>query len=100
MRFRSVYYTNLTLVKYRCVKSFQYPGFLWSLFPHIRTKCKELQGISPYWIQMRENTDQKKIRMRTNSTAETSEMRDKKVLQASNKPKKVGMQAWNNSIIT
>ena len=44
--------------KSHCVKSVQIRSFFWSLFSRIRTEC-----ISPYSIRMRENTDQKKLRI-------------------------------------
>ena len=43
-----------------CVKSVQKRSFFWSLFSRIRT-----ESISPYSVWMRENTDQKKLRIKT-----------------------------------
>ena len=36
-----------------------YSEFFWSAFSHIRTEYKEILRISPYPVQVRENTDQK-----------------------------------------
>ena len=36
-----------------------YSEFFWSLFSLIRTEYEEIPQISPYSVQMRENTDQK-----------------------------------------
>ena len=33
--------------------------FLWSVFSHIQTEYGEIQSISPYSVQMREDTDKK-----------------------------------------
>ena len=40
-------------------------SFFWSVFSRIRTEYGEIQSISPYSVQMRENTDQKKLRIWT-----------------------------------
>ena len=45
-----------------CVKSVQVRSFVWSVFSRIRTAYGEILGISPYSVQMWENTDQKKLR--------------------------------------
>ena len=37
----------------------QYLEFFWSVFPHIRTEYGKMFRISPYTVQMWENTDQK-----------------------------------------
>ena len=34
-----------------------YLEFFWSVFSRIRNECKEIRSISPYSVQMRENTD-------------------------------------------
>ena len=39
--------------------------FFWSVFCRIRTEYREIRSISPYSVQMRENTDQKKLRIWT-----------------------------------
>ena len=39
---------------------YQIRSFLWSIFSHIRTEYSKILRISPYSVQMRENTDQKK----------------------------------------
>ena len=48
-----------------CVKSVQIRSFFWSVFPHIRTEYGEIRSISPYSVGMRENTNQKNIRIWT-----------------------------------
>ena len=48
-----------------CVKSVQIRSFFWSVVSRIRTKYGEIRGISPYLVQIRENTDQKKLRIWT-----------------------------------
>ena len=47
------------------MKSVQIRGFLWSVFSRIRTEYGEIKSISPYSVRIRENTDQKKLRMWT-----------------------------------
>ena len=42
-----------------------YSVFFWSGFSRIRTKYGEIQSISPYSVQMRENADHKKLRIWT-----------------------------------
>ena len=42
-----------------CVKSVRIRNLFWSVFPHIQTEYGEILRISPYLVQMRENTDQK-----------------------------------------
>ena len=36
-----------------------YSEFFWSVFSRIRTEYGEIRSVSPYSVQMRENTDQK-----------------------------------------
>ena len=48
-----------------CVKSVQMQSFFWSVFSHIWTEYAEVRSISPYSVRMRENTDQKKLRIWT-----------------------------------
>ena len=48
-----------------CVKSVQIRSFFWSVFSCIRTKYGDLMFKSPYSIQIRGNTDQKKLRIWT-----------------------------------
>ena len=48
-----------------CVKSVQTRSFFWSVFFRIRTEYGEIPRISPYSVQMREHTDQKKLRIWT-----------------------------------
>ena len=48
-----------------CVKSVQIQCFLWSVFSRIRIEYGEILRISPYSVWMRENTDQKKLRIWT-----------------------------------
>ena len=47
-----------------CVKSAQIQSFFWSVFSRIRTEYREIRSISSYSFRMRENTDQKKLRIR------------------------------------
>ena len=42
-----------------CVKSVHIRSFFWSVFSRIQTEYKEILGISPHLVRMRENTDQK-----------------------------------------
>ena len=44
-----------------CVKCVQIRSFFGSVFFRIQTEYREIQSISPYSVQMRENTDQKKL---------------------------------------
>ena len=39
-------------------KKCPYSEFFWSVFSRIRTEYGEIGSISPYLVQMRENTDQ------------------------------------------
>ena len=48
-----------------CVKSVQIRSFFWPVFFHIWTEYGEILCISPYSVRMRENTDQKKLRIWT-----------------------------------
>ena len=48
-----------------CVKSVQIRSFFWSVFFRIRTEYGEIRSISPYSVRMRENTDQKQLRIWT-----------------------------------
>ena len=48
-----------------CVKSVQIRSFFWSVFFRIRTGYEDLRSKSPSSVQLRENTDQKKLRNRT-----------------------------------
>ena len=47
------------------MKSVQIRRFFWSVFPRIRTDYGEMFLISPYSVQMRQNTDQNKLRIWT-----------------------------------
>ena len=47
------------------VKSVQIRSFSWSVFSRIRTEYWEILGISPYSLRMRENMDQKELRIWT-----------------------------------
>ena len=42
--------------------------FFWSVFSRIRTEYGDILRISPYSVRMRENTDQKKLRIWTDFT--------------------------------
>ena len=46
-----------------CVKSVQIRSFFWYVFSRIRTEYEEILRISSYSFRMRENTDQKKLRI-------------------------------------
>ena len=48
-----------------CVKSVQVRSFFWSVVSRIRTKYGEIRSIFPYLVQIRENTDQEKLRIWT-----------------------------------
>ena len=48
-----------------CVKCVQTWSFFWSVFSRIPTDYGEIRSISPYSVQIRENTDQKKLRIWT-----------------------------------
>ena len=50
------------------VKSVPIRSFFWSAFSRIRTEYGEIRSISPYSVRMRENTDQKKLRIWTHFT--------------------------------
>ena len=54
----------LSILKH-CVKSVQIRSLFWSVFPCIRTEYEDLLSKSRYSVQMRENTDQKKLRVWT-----------------------------------
>ena len=47
------------------VKSVQIRSFFWSIFSRIQAQYREILCISPYSVRMRENTDQKKLRIWT-----------------------------------
>ena len=57
--------TNFCQFLDHCVKSVQIRIILWSVFSHIRTEYGEIRSISPYSVRMRENTDQKILRIWT-----------------------------------
>ena len=48
-----------------CMKSVQMRTFFWSLFSTIRTEYADLRNLSPFSVQIQENTDHKKLRIRT-----------------------------------
>ena len=48
-----------------CVKSVKIRSFFWFVFSCIWTERREIRSISPYSVRMRENTDQKKLRIWT-----------------------------------
>ena len=54
----------LTWSAVHCMKSVQIRSFFWSVFYRIWTEYGDTRSISPYSVQMRENTDQKKLRIR------------------------------------
>ena len=45
------------------MKCVQIRSFFWSVFSRIWTKYGKIQSISPYSVHMRENTNQKKLRI-------------------------------------
>ena len=47
------------------VKNVQIWSFFWSVFSHIQTEYGEILRLSPYSVQMWENTDQKKLHIWT-----------------------------------
>ena len=47
------------------MKSVQIRSFYWSAFSRIRTEYGDLRSKYPYSVQMRENTDQEKLRIWT-----------------------------------
>ena len=51
-----------------CVKSVKIRRFFWSVFSHTRTEYGEIRSISPHSIRIRENTQQKKLRIWTHFT--------------------------------
>ena len=58
--------THSSFYSYKhCMKSVQIRSFFRFAFSHIQTEYGEIQSISPYSVQMRENTDQKKLRIWT-----------------------------------
>ena len=48
---------------HHCVKPVQMRSFFWSLFSRILTEYEEIQSTFPYSVRMRENSDQKKLRI-------------------------------------
>ena len=48
-----------------CVKSVKVRSFSWSVFSRIRTEYGKILRISSYSVRIRENTDQKKLRIWT-----------------------------------
>ena len=51
----------MATVKCHCVKHVRIRSFFWSVFSRIWTEYGGLLRKSPYTVQMRENTDQKKL---------------------------------------
>ena len=49
----------------RCAKNVQIRSFFWSVFSNIYTEYEYLRGKSLYSVQIRENTDQMKLRIWT-----------------------------------
>ena len=43
------------------LKSVQIRRFFWSVFSRVQTEYGEIFRISPYWVWLRENTDQRKL---------------------------------------
>ena len=61
----SCFFFSVTLTAIHCVKSIQIRSFFWSLFSRIRTEYGEIRSIIPYTVRVRENMDQKKLRIWT-----------------------------------
>ena len=53
------------MVKMWLRENCQNTEFFWPLFSHILTEYEDLLRKSPYSVQIRENTDQKKLRIWT-----------------------------------
>ena len=53
------------VTKQHCVKSVQIRSFFWSAISRIQTEYGEIRNISPCSVRMRENMDQKKLRIWT-----------------------------------
>ena len=51
------------LLAIHCVKSVQIRRFFWPVFSRIRTEYGEILRIFPYSVRMRENKNQKKLRI-------------------------------------
>ena len=49
------------MTNHHCVKNVQIRSFFWSIFFHIWTEHGDLRSKSPYSIQIREKTNQKKL---------------------------------------
>ena len=58
--FYGIWWTRHTM---HCVKSVQILSFLWTVLSRIWTEYGDLRSKYPYSVQMRENTDQKKLRI-------------------------------------
>ena len=65
VRYEALHCQNYSEKRNHCLKSVQIQSFFWSLFSRIWTEYGEIRSISPYSVQMRENTDQKKLRIWT-----------------------------------
>ena len=48
-----------------CVKSVQIRSYFWTVFSRIHAEYGEILRISPYSVRMRQNTDQKRLRIWT-----------------------------------
>ena len=60
-------FNSLPQVKFvkHCMKSVQIRSFSWSIFSCIWTEYGDLRSSSPYSVRIREDTDQKKLRIWT-----------------------------------
>ena len=56
---------ELAIYAIHCVKSVSIRSFFWSVFSQIWTEYGEIRSISSYSVRMRENADQKKLRIWT-----------------------------------
>ena len=56
---------ELAIYAIHWVKSVSIRSFCWSVFSQIWTVCGEIRSISSYSVRMRENADQKKLRIWT-----------------------------------
>ena len=54
-------FEKMILIVNNCVKNVPIRRFFWSVFSYIQTEYGEILSISPYSVQMRKNTDQKKL---------------------------------------
>ena len=65
LSFQLNFQTTTLLDKFKChfVKSVQIRSFVWSVFSRIQIEYGDLLRKFPYSVRIRENTDQKKLRL-------------------------------------